>query len=180
MVMKKHRVALLVGGLAAFAAASPAFATTLIEMTFEDLVADAAVVVVGEAADQRVERSESGVQTVTTFNVEAGIVGETGATVEVVTPGGVYKPGAVLVREWTADTPIFLRGSEAMLFLTPQGEGAYGVVGFNQGAVGVFDTPRGKAVRLPGSKGAETVSEAASRIRAEKAHPSGRGGKKTD
>lgn len=179
MPMKKHRVALLIGGFMAAAAAFPATATTLLEMSFEDLVAESAVVVLGEAADQRVEQTTSGVVTVTTFNVEDAIVGDAGATVEVVTPGGVYKPGAVLVREWTADTPLFLRGSEAMLFLAPQ-DGAYGVVGYNQGAVRVFNTARGKSVRLPGAKGAETVGEAAGRVRAEKAHPSGRGGKKTD
>ncbi len=172
MVMKKHRVALLVGGLAALAAASPAFATSLIQMTFEDLVADSAVVVVGEAADSRVEQTEAGVVTVTTFKVEEAMVGEPGAIVEVTTPGGVYTTNGVMVSETAAGTPIFLVGAEALLFLEEGAAGAKQIVGYNQGAVGVFNTPRGKSVRLPGAKGAETIAEAGARIRKEKSSPS--------
>ncbi|MEQ1930169.1 MAG: hypothetical protein ABL957_06495 [Parvularculaceae bacterium] len=179
MHMKKHGLGMLVGGFMV-AASTPAFATSLVEMTFEDIVAESSVVLVGEAAASRVEQTADGVVTVTTFNVEDAIVGDAGGAIDVVTPGGVYESRGLLLRESTADAPVFLLGGEAMLFLAPATGSAYGVVGFNQGAVKVVGAKGRKSVRLPGSAVEESVSTAAERIRAEKASPKGRGQNKTD
>jgi hypothetical protein len=179
MLVKKHRLGLLIGGFMA-AAATTASATTLIEMTFEELVADASVVVLGEAQSARVEQTDQGVVTVTTFNVEDPIVGGLSGTVDVVTPGGIYKPGSVWVRESVPHAPVFMIGAEALLFLSPAAQSTYQVVGFNQGAVDVAETRQGKTVRLPGAERSEPVAAAAARIRAEKVKPSGRGRKSTD
>jgi hypothetical protein len=155
-------------------AAAPATATTLLRLSFEDIVEQANVVAVGEAASSRVEQTEQGVVTVTTFEVTTPIVGEAPATFEIATPGGVVNRGAVAVREALPGAPTFLLGAEAMLFLSGDAE-AYSLVGFSQGAYAVFDTPRGKSVRLPDADKVETVEEAAARIRAVKAQGDGRG-----
>lgn len=175
MTRRKLRVAALAAVLIAGVSA-PALATTLVQLSFEELVAESSVVVVGEAAASRVEQTESGLVTVTTFNVEESILGEAGV-VEVSTPGGIYETNGILVQEAAAGTPVFLVGAEALLFLEGDATGPAQIVGFNQGAIGVFSTARGKSVRLPGADRAETIAEAGERIRNEKAAPKGGRGK---
>lgn len=162
----------LAAGCAVFALAAPASATTLLQMSFEEIVADAEVVVVGEAIDQRVVRDADGVRTITTFRVSDAIVGG-GETVEVTTEGGSYSTGKVRVREALPDAPVFLMGAEQLLFLDAAA-GQLGVVGFNQGARAVASTDKGRAVRLPGDEAAVSIDEARARIRAAKANPQGR------
>jgi len=170
MLGKKHRFAMLACGIMSTASA-PALATTTIEMSFEDLVAEAGTVVVGEATAARVEQRDGGVVTVTTFRVDTLVVGDAVATVDVASPGGVVKPGKFRIQEVHPGAPVFPLGSEALLFLNYGPANAYGVVGFNQGAVTIFKTAAGKSVRLPGSGGPETLTAAAARIRKEKAAP---------
>lgn len=169
MLKTKHRLAVLACGLVS-AASAPALATTLIELSFEDLVAESATVVVGEATDTRVEQTANGVETITTFSVDETIVGGAAGSIEVAVPGGIYKPGDVWIREWSADAPVFPIGAEAMLFLNADGA----IVGFNQGALRVVERASGKVVRLPGSAGPESVDAAAGRVRAEKARADGK------
>lgn len=171
MPMKKHRVALLVGGF--IAAATSAGATTLLEMSFDAMVADADTIIVGEATDARVVQTAEGVYTITTFAVEDSLAGSAGAAVEVAVPGGIYKTagsGGVLVREATADAPMFAIGSEQLLFLDAGAAGALGVVGFSQGAINVVETARGKSVRLPGDSALVALEDAKARVRAAKAN----------
>jgi malonyl CoA-acyl carrier protein transacylase len=170
MLAKKHRLAMLAFGLMS-AASAPALATTTFEMSFEDLVAAAGTVVVGEATASRVEQREGSVVTVTTFRVDTLVVGDAVATVDVASPGGIIKPGKFRIQETHAGAPVFPLGSEALLFLNYGPADAYAVVGFSQGAVTVVKTAAGKSVRLPGSRGLETVAAAAARIRKEKASP---------
>jgi len=168
MLMKKHRAALLAAG--AFAvAATAASATTMLQMSFEDLVADSAFVVVGEAIDSRVVESASeGRLTITSFKVTDSVVGAAGSTVEVATPGGSFRSGKFLLRESTADTPLFAIGSEHMLFLNAGPQNALAVVGVNQGAAAVFEGKEGRSVMLPGGEGPESLGEAKERVRTER------------
>lgn len=169
MLMKKHRAALLAAGIFA-AAATAASATTMLQMSFEDLVADSALVVVGEALDSRVvESATEGRVTITSFRVTDRVVGSAGSTVQVATPGGLFRSGKFLLRESTADTPLFAIGSEHMLFLNQGPQDAFAVVGVNQGAASVFEGKEGRSVMLPGSEGPETVGEAKERVRTERA-----------
>jgi hypothetical protein len=169
MLKKKHRVSLLAAGVFAVAATG-ASATTMLQLSFEDLVADSALVVVGEAIDSRVVESPTdGRMTLTTFKVMDSVVGSAGSTVQVATPGGIFRSGKFLLRESTANTPMFPIGSEHMLFLNAGPANSLAVVGFNQGAAAIFEGKQGRSVLLPGSEGAESVGAAMKRVRAERA-----------
>ncbi len=165
----RRRLALFASGLMAVAAAAPVTATSLIQMSFEDLVDEAAIVVVGEATASRVENSAGGVYTITTFEVSDAIVGGA-ATVDVATPGGASKPGKFRVSESNAGAPVFLLGGESLLFLSDGAANEYSVVGYTQGAFSVTETAGGKMVRVPGAGKAETIDEVKTRIRAAKAN----------
>lgn len=168
MLKKKHRVSLLAAGIFAVAATA-ASATTMLQMSFEDLVADSSLVVVGEAIDSRVVESASeGRMTITSFKVMDAVVGSPGSVVEVATPGGIFKSGKFLLRESTADTPLFPIGSEQMLFLNAGPANAFALVGVNQGAAAVFEGKEGRSVMLPGTDGAVSVGAAMKRVRAER------------
>lgn len=179
MLMKKHRAALLAAGIFAVAATS-ASATTMLQLSFEDLVADAAVVVVGEAVDSRVvESATEGRMTITSFKVTDKVVGAAGSTVQVATPGGAFRSGKFQLRESSADTPLFALGSEHMLFLSAGPQNAFAIVGVNQGAAAVFEGKEGRSVVLPGGEGPESVSEAKERVRSERAAADRRGDRET-
>lgn len=177
MLIKQLRPAVLAAS-AVVASAGAAVATTLVQMSFEELVQEADVVVVGEASASRVERTSDGVVTVTTFAVKDQVVGSASSSLDVVTPGGSFKPGKFRVQESTADTPLFPIGKEAILFLDPAGAGKYAVVGFSQGAIEVSGSGAAKSVRLPDSDKSESVPEATTRIREQK--QSGRRDRKDD
>ena len=176
MFTNRLRVALLAGAVAI--ATSAATATSLVQMSFSELVAEAEVVVVAEARSARVDRTSDGVVTVTTFSVSDPVVGSPGATIEVTTPGGSFKPGKFRVSESTAETPIFPIGKEALLFLDETRADRFAVVGFSQGAIKVKESNSGKTVRLPDSDEDESLPSAKSRIRDEKR--SGRGERERD
>ncbi len=166
MLKTKHRVSLLAAGAFAVTASS-ASATTMLQLSFEDLVADASVVVVGEAVSSRVIDSPTdGLMTVTTFRVTDDVLGSADSTVDVVTQGGIFRSGKFLLRESTANTPLFPIGSEHMLFLDGGPSQGLAVVGVSQGAAAVFQGKRGPSVALPGGEGAETVGQAMKRVRA--------------
>ncbi len=175
MLMKRLRLALLVGGGALCAVS--AHATSLKLLSFADLVDQSNVVVVGQVKASKTIATADGVVTVTTFEVEDAIVGGSSGEIDVVTPGGSFKPGKFRVSESTADTPAFLVGTESLLFLspTPTIEGDYQVVGFSQGAIRVTEASGEKRVRLPEADKDETLPQASSRIRAEKSRGLKRG-----
>lgn len=166
MLKTKQRLSLLAVGAFAVAATS-ASATTMLQMSFEELVADAAVVVVGEAVSSRVVDSKAdGLMTITTFRVTEEVLGSVESTVDVVTQGGIFRSGKFLLRESTANTPMFPIGSEHMLFLDNGPSQGLAVVGVSQGAAAVFKGKGGPSVALPGGEGAETVGQAMQRVRA--------------
>lgn len=174
MLMKKHRASLLAAGIFAVVASS-ASATTMLQLSFEDLVADSAVVVVGEAVSSRVvDSSSDGLMTITTFKVSDSVVGGAGDTVDVATPGGIFKSGEFLLRQSSADTPLFAIGSEHMLFLNSGPSDALAVVGVNQGAAAVFKGKEGRSVLLPGADGPQSLGKAKERVRAAAAEANSR------
>jgi hypothetical protein len=179
MLTKKHRAGLFAAGVFAVAATG-ASATTMLQMSFEDLVADAALVVVGEAVDQRVvESAADGRVTITSFKVTNAVVGSAGSVVDVATPGGAFKSGKFLLRESTADTPFFALGSEHMLFLNAGPANAFAVVGVNQGAAAVFEGKQGRSVVLPGGEGPQSLGAAMARVRSEHESANQPGGRET-
>lgn len=166
MLKSKQRVGLLAAGAFAVAATS-ASATTMLQLSFEELVADAAVVVVGEAVSSRVVNSATdGLMTVTTFRVSEDVLGSADSTVDVVTQGGIFRSGKFLLRESTANTPLFPIGSQHMLFLDSGPSQGLAIVGVSQGAAAVFKSKGGPSVALPGGEGEETVNQAMKRVRA--------------
>lgn len=166
MLKTKHRFGLLAAGAFAVAATS-ASATTMLQMSFEDLVADSSVVVVGEAVSSRVvESATEGLMTITTFRVTDAVLGSADSTVDVATPGGIFRSGKFLLRESTADTPLFPIKSEHMLFLNEGPADNLAIVGVNQGAAAVSKGKAGRTVSLPGAKGPVTVDDAMKRVRA--------------
>jgi hypothetical protein len=178
MLMKRLRLALLIGGGALCAAT--AYATSLKQLSFSDLVDQADLVVVGQAKSSRTISDASGVSTVTTFEVEDAVIGAPAGEVDVVTPGGAFKPGKFRVSESTADTPMFPVGTETLLFLDPAASGDYQIVGFSQGAIKVVEVSGEKMVRLPDADRDESVPQAKSRIRAEKSRGKKRGDMDSD
>jgi hypothetical protein len=165
MLKTKHRVGLLAAGAFAVAVTS-ASATTMLQLSFDDLVADSAMVVVGEAVSSRVvDSATDGLMTVTTFRVTEDVLGSAGSSVDVVTPGGIFRSGKFLLRESSANTPLFPIGSEHMLFLDNGPKQGLAIVGVSQGAAPVFKGKGGPSVSLPGGEGPETVGEAMKRVR---------------
>ena len=69
------------------------------------------------------------------------------------TPGGRYNNGKISVSEVHAGSPVFLAGTQSMLFLNDSGSNEYSIVGYMQGVYTVNETPEGAAVQLPSSAG---------------------------
>lgn len=178
MLMKRLRLALLVGGGAL--GAVTADATSLKRLSFSDMVDEANIVVVGQATSARTVVTAEGVVTITSFKVADSIVGGQSGQIDIVTPGGSFKPGKFRVSESTADTPFFAVGKDMLLFLDPAVGGDFQIVGFSQGAINVIQSAGEKMVRLPEADRDESLSSARTRIRAEKARGRKRGDVQSD
>lgn len=177
---KEVRSKLLISAIAAAAFATSASATTMIEMSLEDLAADAAIVVVGDVVDTAFVKKDGGTYTEATINVSDAVVGSPASQITVSVPGGLSKHGKFQVYESSAGAPLFVRGGEALLFLSAVEAGQYEVVGFSQGAFAVSTSVEGKIVRLPDNDGnAETLVSAKQRIRAARAANGGKRGLQT-
>ncbi|MEE2692687.1 MAG: hypothetical protein VX640_14220 [Pseudomonadota bacterium] len=165
MQLKKQGVAVLLGA-AAFMSAAPGSATSLRKLSFEEMVADSAVIVQGVVDSSVSKQTEGGVFTTTKVYVSDAIVGNVGSVVEVVAPGGVFTSGKFKLAETYPGAPRFISGGEVVLFLESMpAQKGYEVVGFSQGVMPVEETAQGKAVRslnAPGGKMA--VSDLKSRI----------------
>ncbi|MEM9494644.1 MAG: hypothetical protein AAGA09_01475 [Pseudomonadota bacterium] len=147
--MKKLLFSALAGAVATGVGAAGS-ATSLVQMDLQSIVSDASVIVVATAMDREYVQTEEGVHTITTFDVSDTVLGAEQETLRVSVPGGVRRIGKFKVAETWAGAPLFLRGSEALMFLTDRGDGDYRVVGFSQGSAPVHETIEGKMVQLPG------------------------------
>lgn len=137
-----------------------ASATTLTKMTFREKVKDAEIGVLATATGMTTQMIGGEVFTLTTFDVEGVAFGNAPQTIVVRTPGGARPGAAIRVSEVVAGSPTFLGGASTLLLLD-DADGAYEVVGFNQGVFGVADVSGTKRVMLPENQGGSvTVDEA--------------------
>jgi len=155
------------GGAAMIGAGLSASATSLIHLDLKGLVDQSAVVVVGEATEQRTADTAEGLYTMTTFSVSDMVFGENGGTVTVAVPGGIFDKGKFKLAETWPGAPVFLNGQEMLLFLSDAAsDGNYRVVGFSQGSLNVIETIEGKMVQLPGDNlGPVRLEDAKTQIR---------------
>lgn len=127
-------------------AATPAAATTAVQMSDEDLVSSADLILVGQCT--AVQSTWVGRDLVTLATIEVGesLKGSAGETVTVVLPGGVDDSGPVPVAVTWPGAPSLAPGEEAFLFLNqfPSVEGGYAVSGFSQGMFAVIESPDGE------------------------------------
>ena len=151
---------MMVLGAAATMLATTASATTLKKMTFREKVKDAEVGVLATATGATTAVMDGAVYTLTTFEVDGVAFGDAPRTITVRTPGGALPGAAIRVSEVVAGAPSFLGGTSSLLLLD-EADGAYEVVGFNQGVFGVADVSGTKRVMLPEDKGGSvSVDEA--------------------
>ena len=156
----RTRTMIALGAAATAMLATTASATTLKKMTFREKVKDAEVAVVATATGSTTEVVDGGVVTLTTFAVSDVAFGEAGRTIVVRTEGGARPNAAIRVSEVVAGAPVFLGGADSLLLLD-ESDGAYEVVGYNQGVFGVADVSGTKQVMLPEEHGgAVSVDEA--------------------
>lgn len=169
--MKRYIVP-LIAGCTAMGLALSASATSLVRLDLNTMVDQSAAVVVGKVMEQHSTDTVYGLYTMTTFSVSDEVVGDSGSTVTVATPGGIRMSGKFKVAETWPGTPVFSQGQEVLMFITAD-DGAVGsqIVGFSQGVAAVVDTPQGKAVRMPDGSG-EVVPLAAAKERIRKAKSS--------
>jgi hypothetical protein len=173
-------------GLLLVLVAPSAGATTLLELSEEELVEGADTIVVGRAVAQEVRWVDRTLYTFVTVEVAAALKGAPPQRVTVALPGGVdatRKRAKFAVAMTYAGAPALAVGEEAVLFLTGADAAvrAPSVVGFSQGLFSVRTTPTGKqvtqdlsGVSLRGAEGreragvrrSESLESFASRIRA--------------
>lgn len=135
----------VLAGAALCAVSSPAFSTTLQEMSLDAIVDSSEAIVMGEAVSSRVVNTESGVYTLTDFQVSETLSGSAPSTVTVSVPGGSYETASGFrVGEVIAGAPQLLPGRKAVLFLERDAAtGEMCVVGFSQGQMSVASGPNG-------------------------------------
>lgn len=138
----------VVAGAAIIAASGSAFSTTLQEMSLDAIVTSSEAIVLGEAISSRVVNTDSGVYTLTDFQVSETFSGSAPSTVTVSVPGGSYETASGFrVGEIVAGAPQLLPGRQAVLFLERDAvTGEMCVVGFSQGQMSVSDGPDGLVV----------------------------------
>jgi len=124
------------------------------------MVQKASICVVATATGSTVEKTDEGIFTRTTFQIDNVAFGNPGSTITVRTPGGRIDNGKIAFAEVNAGSPLFLTGSQSLLLLDGN-SGDYNVVGYSQGAISVVNTEDGAAVQLPDSDGGLLSVEAA-------------------
>jgi hypothetical protein len=113
---------------------TPAHATTVRRLSFDELVSKAEMIVAGQVTDSRTYRTGDGKLILTSYTIQVGenIKGKAPATVTVTTVGG--KVGNTVLR--VSGMPQFQTGENTVLFL--ENYGTYTtVVGLNQGKFGI-------------------------------------------
>lgn len=142
--MKRHSALLIV----ALLAAAPAFASTFVAMSADELVSQTDAVVVGRVIERVSAWTESGrlIYTDNTVAVEEVVLGRAAAFVTVRTFGG--QVGDVIVE--AHGFPKFEDGERVLLFLTEDREvGAVRVLGYQQGQFRVVTRLDGVTLAVP-------------------------------
>jgi hypothetical protein len=165
----KTSLALALAGAVSFSAA---FATTLTEMTLEQMTAEAEVAIVGKVTATRTVQTDNGIATVTTFTVESNAWGADGTTVDVVTPGGSFKSSRFQLGDGTPNTPFLAKDQRSVLLLSRDSvSGELTIVGFNQGNLQIVKTAQGNKVTLPGTDQLMPLDSAMAEIKRAKVAP---------
>ena len=156
----------------ALLSATAANATSLDQLSFDEIVNQSAACVVGKVVSSESVKRNGQVVTLTTFSVSNTAFGNVSQTVTVETAGGKSKLGRLQVSEVVAGAPRFFTNQESLLFLsTANTAGEYKLMGFNQGLFSVNPTGVGvDFVTLPINEGEQmSVDSALSVIRAARA-----------
>ncbi len=137
--MKKHHPLLAAFAVMVFAGSSAA--TSLVELSMQQLTQASTVILRGHAVNQvsQWNANHTGIETLTTIAVDQSVKGQPASTVIVRQMGGTIGR----IREYVPGTVRFLPGAGYMLFLEPSqtDTSEYLVVGMMQGAYRVFWDP---------------------------------------
>ncbi|HYG64453.1 MAG TPA: hypothetical protein VEL74_17880 [Thermoanaerobaculia bacterium] len=136
-------------GTAFVLAALPAVssATTVVEVTPEDMMRQAQVIVAGHCVHKESAWVGRDLVTLATFSVSEGFKGaEAGTQITVVLPGGVDLKRRVPIAKTYPAAPQLGDQEQALLFLTPETRvpDGYMVVGYSQGKFTLVTGPDGK------------------------------------
>ncbi|HUY13136.1 MAG TPA: hypothetical protein VMX16_05805 [Terriglobia bacterium] len=137
--MKRHHLPLVAIALTVFAATGTA--TSLVQLSVQQLTQASAVILRGHAVNQvsRWNANHTSIETLTTIAVDQSMKGQPASTVVVRQTGGTVGR----IREYVPGSVRFLPGAGYMLFLEPSqiAPSEYLVVGMMQGAYRVFRDP---------------------------------------
>ena len=140
------RLTALAGGALVVAAllAAPLAATTLVQMSHEEMARVADLVVVGHCTDAHSEWMGRSLVTLVTVQVTDTWKGDAGKSVTVVVPGGIDANRKFPIGQTWPDAPRLTPGQDALLFLNrrPDVDG-FTVTGYSQGAFAVVADPQG-------------------------------------
>lgn len=156
--MKTLFCATLVGILFTFSAG----ATTLLRMTEDELIDQAAIIVAGRCGDLESRWLGGTLFTLASITVDETLKGGKASEVTVAIPGGVDLDRPVPVSVVFPGAPVVAPGQEVVLFLEPFAalEDGYSVVGFSQGKLEIIAPPGGeKLARWSGGAATSTLGE---------------------
>ncbi|HSS49540.1 MAG TPA: hypothetical protein VLX28_11395 [Thermoanaerobaculia bacterium] len=144
-----RRAARAVLGLLAVALAlTPAWATTAVERTDNDLILEAAIIVTGHCTHLQSQWLDRTLVTIATISVSEVLKGQAGSEVTVVLPGGVDVHRRFPIAMSYPAAPEIYQQENVLLFLTPEDRvpHGYAIVGFSQGKLTVADNGLGQQV----------------------------------
>lgn len=125
------------------------FATTLEEMSLNELVRSSHACVVATAIGTKYASENGSVFTYTKFRVSETAFGSTAEIITVKTPGGERKLGRLAVADVVPGAPRFFDNQNNVLFLQKSDQAdQYLINGFSQGALGVRESNQGEVVEL--------------------------------
>lgn len=142
----------------AVALAMPAAASTFLEISQEELVAQADAVVQGRVIEVQSFWNKQGTAIVTeaVVEVEETVLGRERSHVRLVTFGGEVDGYVIEAHGF----PTFRKGQRLLVFLEPQRkreDGAHRVLGYRQGELEIRQDRQGREIAVPMWEGAERV-----------------------
>jgi hypothetical protein len=132
----RHAFKVAVLCLLVAALAAPAlWATTAVERTEADLIAESAVILTGRCTDLRSEWIDRDLVTLATISVTEVLKGDPVSELTVVLPGGIDANRRFPIAMSFPAAPEIFRQETVLLFLVPEDRvaGGYAVSGFSQG-----------------------------------------------
>jgi hypothetical protein len=129
-------------------AGAAAHATTAVEMTENDLIAQASDIVVGKCIAVQSQWIGRELVTLASIEVTESLKGSGSSLITVVIPGGVDANRPVPIIMSYPAAPAIHNQETVLLFLTPEDRVAngYAILGFSQGKFSVAENPQGQKV----------------------------------